>query len=68
MKSSSPAPPPPPPYAWRSVSWLAAFFNRSPRLIQMWCHDGTLSHLPIYRDSRRRYWVAFPDEGEIALK
>ena len=57
----------PPRCHWRSVPWLARFFGRSERVIQGWCRDGTLSHLSVYRDKRGRYWIALPDEGEIAI-
>ena len=47
------------PFEWRSVEHAAKKYNRTKRMIRLWCNTGFFARrgIPTYRDSSGRWWI-----------
>lgn len=51
-------------YHWRSTTEVAKYLNKTRRRVVQMCTDGTFAaaEMPVYRDVRRRWWIALPED------
>jgi hypothetical protein len=45
---------------WRSTTFAAQYYNRTERQIRKWCVNGLFARrgIPVYQDSRGRWWIS----------